>query len=157
MRSEGQCRLTVAHILSVFVSGDLATGSPARAAWPDAVERACAFLGRALEDDPARPIRLPQLADAACVTPEHLCRLFRATLGRSPVQTVRLARLDRAAGLLLRSNYTVSEVSALCGFASPFHLSRLFKQTYGQSPTEARRAARAGLPPAPGQFSSWIG
>ena len=145
-----QCRLTVAHILSVFVSGQTATGPEAPAVRPDAVVRACAFLRRALADDPARPLSLTQLADAACVTPEHLCRLFRASLGHAPMETVRRARLDYAAGLLARSNYSVGEISALCGFADPFHFSRAFKKTYGRSPSEVRAAVRAGSePPSP--------
>jgi len=158
---ERQCRLTVAQLLTVFVSGNLAAGSVGREAWPDAVERACAYLYRALEDDPAQPLPLPQLAQVACVTPEHLCRLFKSALGHSPAETVRLARLDRAAGLLVRSNYAVGEISALCGFASPFHFSRLFKRAFGRSPTDVRRAVRAGeTPPLPRllhQFPSSIG
>ncbi len=137
-------RLTVAHILSVFVGGDPALGRISAESWPDAVERACGFLSRALEDDPARPLSLGELADAACVTPEHLCRLFQKSLGLSPAQTVRLARLDRAAGLLARSNFSVGEISALCGFADPFHFSRAFKKAYGRSPSEVRAAVRSG-------------
>ncbi len=144
-----QCRLTVAHILSVFLSGELDSGRVEREEWPDAVEAACAFLYRALGDDPARPVSLGQLASAAGVTPEHLCRLFRASLGHSPAETVRLARLDHAAVLLARSNYSVGEVSAFCGFANPYHFSRVFKSAFGQTPTQTREAARAGLVPLP--------
>ena len=145
-----QCRLTVAHLLSAFVSGEIAAGSVGREVWPDAVERAYGFLYRALEEDPARPLSLAQLADAASVTPEYLCRLFKASVGHSPVETVRLARLDYAAGLLARSNYSVSEISGLCGFANPYHFSRVFKSAYGRTPTEVRRAARDGAqPPSP--------
>ena len=71
-------------------------------------------------------------------------------MGRSPAETVRLARLDRAAILLARSNYTVGEVAALYGFASPFHFSRAFKDAYGLPPTEVRRRILAGeTPPLP--------
>ena len=143
----GQTRLTVAQMLTIFVTGDLATGSVGREAWPEAVELAWAFIARSLEDDPAGPLPLARLADAACVTPEHLCRVFKAALGHSPAETVRLARLDRAASLLARSNYTVGEISALCGFASPFHLSRLFKKAFGQSPMNLRRAVHSGETP----------
>ncbi len=143
----GQCRLIIATILSVFVSGNLGTGSVERNMWPEAVEKACDFLFRSLQADPARPLSLTQLADAACVTPEHLCRLFKASVGHSPSETVRLARLDYAAGLLLRSNYSVGEIADLCGFASPFHFSRRFKDAYGQSPREMRRQQFSGAAP----------
>jgi AraC family transcriptional regulator len=141
-----QCRLTIAHLLSVFVSGQTATGPDASPEWPEPVARAFVFLRRALADAPARALTLTHLADAACVTPEHLCRLFRVSVGHSPLETVRLTRLEYAAGLLTRSNYTVSEISALCGFANPFHFSRAFKRVYGLAPTQARHQSRIGLP-----------
>ena len=140
-QSDRQTRLTLAALLSLFVSGDLDTASVERDDWPEAVERACDFLFRTLEADPAAPLSLAALADAASVTPEHLCRLFKVSVGHSPAQTVRLARLDYAATLLARSNFSVGEISALCGFASPFHFSRLFRSAFGQTPTGARRTA----------------
>jgi len=142
-----QCRLTIAALLSVFLSGDLAAGGVERETWPEPVERACDFLYRSLEAEPARRRSLSQLAQAACVTPEHLCRLFRVSVGHSPAETVRLARLDRAATLLARSNYSVGEISDLCGFASAFHFSRLFRSAFGLPPTAMRRAVQGGSPP----------
>lgn len=148
--NELQCRLTVAHLLAAFVSGDVAASEAPREPWPDAVERAWGYLHRRLEEQPTLALRLDELAAAACVTPEHLCRLFAAATGRSPMETVRLARLDRAASLLARSNYGVGEIAALCGFASPFHFSRRFKEAFGVSPTDLRRQIHAGqTPPLP--------
>jgi transcriptional regulator GlxA family with amidase domain len=57
---------------------------------------------------------------------------------------VRLERLKRAAALVVRSNFSVQEISELCGFATPFHFSRSFKQVYGQSPAHLRKHARRG-------------
>ena len=145
-----QTRLTMLTMLAAFRTDQRAIGGLERKTWPPAVERVCAFIADRLDADPAAPLPLPVLADVACVTPEHLCRLFKAALGRSPAAMVRLARLDRAAILLARSNYTVGEVAALYGFASPFHFSRAFKQALGQSPSEVRRRiGSSGLPPSP--------
>ena len=60
------------------------------------------------------------------------------------METVRLARLDRAATLLARSNYSIGEIAAMCGFASPFHFSRRFKESYGEPPRALRDRVRAG-------------
>ena len=145
-----QTRLTVRTMLAAFRTGQRAVGDVGREAWPPAVERVCAFIYERLDEDPAGPLPLPLLAGVACVTPEHLCRLFKSSLGRSPAETVRLARLDRAATLLARSNYSVGEIAALFGFASPFHFSRVFKAAYGLPPTEVRRRILAGeTPPLP--------
>lgn len=139
-----QCRRTVRYMLATYLSDQRATGGVARETWPPAVEHACTYLYRRLDADPTAAITLTALAGAACVTPEHLCRLFKAALGHTPAETVRLARLERAAMLLARSNYSVSEVADLCGFASPFHFSRVFKASYGESPSEMRRRVADG-------------
>ena len=138
------CLQVIGAMVSVFRTGNQSAERLPPETWPIAVEAACAFLFHRLDTDPAAPLTLADLAGAACVTPEHLCRLFKSSVGHSPAETVRLARLDRAAALLARSNYTVSEVAALCGFASPFHFSRLFKSACGLPPREFRRRAQAG-------------
>ncbi len=146
-----QTRLATGLLLAAFLSGQRAVGAVAAPEhWPPAVEAAAAYLAARLDADPAAPLTLADLAGAACVTPEHLCRLFQRALGLGPMETVRLARLDRAATLLVRSNYSVGEIAAQGGFASPFHFSRRFKAAYGLSPTDLRWRAQAGeMPPPP--------
>lgn len=143
-------RLTITQMLWAFLKGESMRGGLPEAPLPDAVERALAFLYGTLEANSAAPIVLEDLASAAAVTPEHLCRLFRRSLSRSPIETVWLARLDRALELVLRTNFTVAEIADACGFASPFHFSRRFKAAFGDSPRALRERVAAGdLPPLP--------
>ncbi len=141
-------RTAISSLLAAFITGETATGSITPRLLPEPVDRVLAYIKARIETNPAAEIRLQDLADAACVTPEHLCRLFRTALSHSPMETVRLLRLDRSTALLTHSNYSISEIAELCGFASPFHYSRVFRAAYGQSPTEVRRAVQSGeIPP----------
>jgi len=141
----------VCRTVEALVDSFLTPTAPSadEAATPTAVERALDWLTRTLEGEPDRRISLAELAAAAAVTPKHLCRLFAGSLGRSPMQTVRLMRLERSLLLLARSNLTVREVAGLAGFASAYHFSRCFRAAYGSPPSAVRRALLAGdLPPA---------
>ena len=140
-------RLTIRVMLTAFRTGQRTTKARSQTLLPPAVEQVCAYIRERLEEDPAAAISLGRLAEQACVTPEHLCRLFKSSFGYSPAETVRLARLDRAATLLARSNYTVAAIAELCGFASPFHFSRAFKQVYGLAPRDFRRRLQSGEAP----------
>lgn len=142
-----QRELTLAQLLTAFISGQTAIGEAPRQALPAAVERAHAYLHERLEREPNAPIHLADLAAAAGVNREHLCRLFATSTGRSPMETVRLTRLDRAAELLARSNYMVSEIATIAGFSSPYHFSRRFKEAFGAAPRDYRRRIQAGEPP----------
>ncbi|CAN5837184.1 hypothetical protein BH18ACT13_BH18ACT13_05670 [soil metagenome] len=116
---------------------------------PAAVGRVLDWLSRSLDNEPARPVSLPELAAAGAVTPKHLCRLFAASVGRSPMETVRLMRLERALVLIARSNLSIQEVGRLSGFSSPNHFSRCFRSVYGSPPLAVRRALLAGqVPPS---------
>jgi len=108
-------RLTMHHMLTAFVTGEHGSADIPFDALPPAVERTLSHIHATLDADPAAAIDLEDLSQIACVTSEHLCRLFKASTGRAPVETVRLAKLDRAAVLLARSNYAVKEIAEICG------------------------------------------
>ena len=143
-------RLTIQHMLTAWVQGQTATRDVPFEALPEAVERVQKYLRNRLEAEPSVSISLSEMAREACVSREHLCRVFKEATGRTPSETVRLARLDRAATLLARSNYSINEIARLCGFASPFHFSRQFKAAFGASPTLLREQIHNGsMPPVP--------
>jgi AraC-like DNA-binding protein len=149
-------RQSVAHMLSSYVLGQVDTGEIPHAALPEPVDRAWTFIQKTLDQSPAQPITLDDLADAGCVTREHLCRVFADATGRSPMETVRLARLDRALNLLARSNYSIGQIAGLCGFASSFHFSRVFKEAFGKAPREMREAIRDGATPPVARLSMHV-
>lgn len=148
-----QRQLIALGLVAAFVTGESGFGSgsagASRTCYPEPVERGLAFIARQLDRSPEAPLSLGDIARAAFVTPEHLCRLFKTATGISPGETVRLLRLDRSVTLLCRSNFTVAEIATLCGFASPFHFSRRFKEAFGQSPRALRAAVASGEITAP--------
>jgi len=142
-------RLSLAALLACLVLGRTATHEPPRQLLPVPVQLAGRHIDRVLGEDPAARITLADIASAAHVTPEHLCRLFAASLGHSPMERVRYVRLDRATALLVRSNLSVAEIAARVGFADAFSFSKAYKRVVGVAPTEVRRRVHAGQTPPP--------
>ena len=110
----------------------------------DPVEKVLRLIRDISLKEPSPSITLTQLARVAHVTPEHLCRLFRQSLDLGPLECVRLARLERAATLLGRSNLAIKQITQSTGFSSPYHFSRRFSEVYGLPPRAYRQAIREG-------------
>jgi AraC-like DNA-binding protein len=133
-------------MLRAFVSGKLTTAPEPYAELPPAVDKAIGIIRDRVFQDATRSITLTELAESVHVTKEHLCRLFRRNLNHGPLECVGLARVERAAFLLGRSNLTVKEVANTAGFKTPYHFSSKFKKVYGLSPRDYRNAVRVGAP-----------
>ena len=84
----------------------------------DPVRRAQEAARSALSE----PLRLTDLARAAAVTPEHLCRLFRTEVGASPMAFVWAERTRRALHLLLATGLSTEEIAVRCGLPLPIPL-----------------------------------
>lgn len=145
----------VMQMLAAFVFNEFDSGDVPRRAFSVPVDRVLRYINRTLDDDAAAPISLSDLAKAGEVTPEHLCRLFHASTGHTPAATVRMARLDRAAILLARSNYTIGQIAAMCGFGNPFHFSRRFKEAFNLSPRAMRQKMNTGMTPPVPLLTKW--
>jgi len=112
-------------------------GAPAPAG-PDPVDARVRRVLAHIAADPGAPHTVRSLAELVSLSPSRLAHLFAETVGRSPMQAVRAARLDYAARLLTGTDLTVAQVAQAAGFASPFHFSRTFTGVYGVSPSAYR-------------------
>jgi len=87
-----------------------------------------------------RPIRNEDLAALVRLTPSHFGRAFRNSFGEPPHEYVIRRRIERAQGLMLSSDVSLSEIALDCGLADQSHLTRLFRRLVGESPRDWRRA-----------------
>lgn len=66
----------------------------------------------------------------------HLYKKLSALTGKSPVEFIRLVRLQRAAQLLLKSQLSVSEVAYKVGFNNAKYFTKQFKAEFGVLPSQ---------------------
>lgn len=81
------------------------------------------------------------LAEAVGFSRMHLNRKVKALTGFTPVELIRVVRLNRAAELLL-TGASVSEVADRVGFDTPAYFSKVFKDHYNQTPSEFTEKGR---------------
>lgn len=91
-----------------------------------------------VETDLARPWTLTELADLACLSGEHLRRLCRRELGRSPMQQLTHLRLQRARHLLSVTDDKVEVIARAVGFESVHTFSNTFLRWMGRRPSAFR-------------------
>lgn len=70
---------------------------------------------------------------------EHVSRICRHHLGRTPSQVVNEARLRYVAHALRMTSRSVTEIALDCGFENPAQLHRLFRAAYRTTPGRYRR------------------
>ena len=74
----------------------------------------------------------------------HLNRKVKALTGFTPVELIRVVRLNRAAELLI-TGASVSEVADRVGFDTPAYFSKVFKDYHHQTPSEFTEKSRQAV------------
>ncbi len=87
------------------------------------------------------PVGMEQLAALIHVSPTHFRRLFKKSLGESPMRYFTRLRVQMAAALLETTNRTVLDISMEVGYPSISSFNRHFRNTMGMSPRQWRRRA----------------
>ena len=126
--------LAAAAFWEYVSSVGLAEFSSQNARLPEPVKRVQAYVRQNYYSD----INLGQLSEIACVTPEHLIRLFRKHLDTTPMRYLRTTRLRQGVSFLSHTGITVERIAFNCGFKTAAHFSRSIKESTGQTPSEIR-------------------
>ncbi len=70
----------------------------------------------------------------------HFTRVFRKTVGTTPIQFILKIRIDRAKELLDFTDKSIADIAESSGFQDQNYFARIFKKTTGVSPTQYRNS-----------------
>ncbi len=91
-------------------------------------------------------ISLKELAEKACVSPSHLCFLFRTGLGTTFKSLLGMIRVDKAKDLLTEKlEMPITVISFEVGFRDLSHFERTFRRLVGCNPRDYRRRNRKNI------------
>ncbi len=119
-------------------------GTALRLASPWRTSSRIAELWAKVEGDLARDWKLSTLAGECALSAEHLRRLCRRELGRSPMEHVTYMRIQRAKELLEARDEKLDAIAPCVGYHSALVFSRAFARCVGMTPSQYRERRVAG-------------
>jgi AraC-like DNA-binding protein len=97
-----------------------------------------------MRDNLHKDLSLSRLAQSVNLSVWRLCHVFRTDVGMSPIQYLRLLRMEKAKHLLETSFLSVKEITHDVGLNDESHFVRDFKAVYGFPPTRYRNLFNDG-------------
>ena len=89
------------------------------------------------------PLSVPQLAEAARLSPRQFSRAFHAETGQSPAKAIEYLRVEAARVMMEEGRHSIDIVARQTGFADRERMRRAFLRAFGQPPQVIRRNGRA--------------
>jgi AraC-like DNA-binding protein len=97
-----------------------------------------------IDDHLDEPLRIPDLASRASLSPFQFDQRIRTIFGFSAGQYLSRLRIDRACDRLRHSDASLSELALECGYADQAAFTRQFHKTVGLTPGAYRWATARG-------------
>lgn len=85
---------------------------------------------------------LPKLYELSGKSPEHLTRMMKKHLGKTPTEWINEIRLEYAANLLSHSDESIVTISLEAGFENLSHFYHRFKKRFHSTPATFRKENR---------------
>jgi AraC family transcriptional regulator len=112
---------------------------------PWQVSRVAAYV----EQNIGSTIRAAELAAAACLSPSHFFRSFKAAAGMTPARYISQRRIEHACQEMSTTRQSLTQIALICGFCDQAHFTKVFRRWTGESPLSWRRAHCRQAPPQP--------
>ena len=97
---------------------------------------------RYIETNLAKDFSLDAVAEHACLSKSHFCRLFRQKMGMTSQKYRDKVRVDKAKRMLEDGNDNITNIAYDCGYSSHHEFRRVFKAICKMTPTEYRSKCR---------------
>src|SRR5690625_553 len=100
------------------------------------IEEASLYIQRNI----CEPLSLSQLANHVSYSPYHFSRIFKESIGLSPLYYVSSMRLQKAKDLLLNTNLTIRDIGMEIGQQSLGTFTTRFTEKVGMTPAQFRKS-----------------
>lgn len=87
-------------------------------------------------------IYVEALAGMLNVSPDYFTRMFRESIGKTPIDYINDLRVNRAMALLAGTGDTMAQIAEQIGFCNPNYFHKIFKQYMDMSPLSYRKMNR---------------
>ena len=91
----------------------------------------------------AQKLRLEDLAARLYLSPDHFGKLFRATVGMTPVDYINHVRINAATRYLASTDWGIAEIAQASGFSNANYFHKVFHDLTGVGPAALRKRWRA--------------
>ena len=83
-----------------------------------------------------KKMSISEISGFVHVSQSYLSTVFKKVIGMTIVDYINKYRLDQSKHLLMESDYNITQIADMLGFASIHYFSRQFKSHFGLSPSE---------------------
>lgn len=102
---------------------------------PGVVKILCRYIDEHIDENISRD----DLASLVYMSPDHVGRIFKKEMGMTIFDYLLDRKMQQAAELLAKTEFSVSYIAANIGYSNISHFSGAFKKKYGITPSEYRR------------------
>lgn len=89
----------------------------------------------------SKKLSLGLLSQINCCSVQTLISKFKMQTGKTPKEYVTWLRVKKAKDFLINTDFSVGEISELCGYDNIFYFSNVFKKEIGLSPLQFRKSS----------------
>lgn len=85
-----------------------------------------------------KDISIKQLAGIACLTEDHLIRIFKKEINTTPLKYIHTKKIEKAQLLLIITKMPVRDIALELSMDNTSYFNRIFKSYTGETPTQYR-------------------
>ncbi|MBE7024637.1 MAG: helix-turn-helix domain-containing protein [Ruminococcaceae bacterium] len=85
-----------------------------------------------------KQLTLSDISVHSAMSEKYFCSFFKKMTAKTPMQYLILYRVERAAGKLLKTNSSITEIALSCGFNDISYFIKTFKKIKGTTPLKFR-------------------
>ena len=95
-----------------------------------------------IEEHFAEKIYIETLSDMITVSPDYFTKMFKDSIGKTPIDYINGIRINHALEMLSGSDIPVNEIAEKIGFSNPNYFHKIFKQYMVTSPLAYRKSSK---------------
>ncbi len=85
---------------------------------------------------------IEKLSGMIMVSPDYFTKMFRDSVGKTPIDYINAIRINFALRLLVSTDLSMSDIAEKVGFSNANYFHKIFKMQMGQSPLSYRKYAK---------------